>query len=65
MSYNGWPNRATWLVMVWFNPESKGDVVIARMVLEQQYNAMGEGVLKDMIQFESINWKKLESSFDH
>lgn len=65
MSYNGWPNRATWLVTVWFNPESKGDVQLARMFLEQQYNEMGEGVLKDMVNLQSINWRKLESCFDH
>ncbi len=34
-TYNGWTNRATWLVNVWFNPESKADVQSAREQLEE------------------------------
>ncbi len=28
MSYNGWTNRETWLVNLWFNPESIEDLDI-------------------------------------
>ena len=64
MSYNGWSNRETWLVDVWFNPESKGDVQFARSVIEDQYDAMKNGVLKDMLSIESIDWNELKSHFD-
>ena len=33
--YNGWTNRETWLVNVWFNPESRTDVELAREALEE------------------------------
>jgi hypothetical protein len=28
--YNGWTNRATWLINVWFEPESREQVQMAR-----------------------------------
>lgn len=64
MSYNGWSNRETWLVNVWFNPESAGDVQLARSMIEEQYDAMENGVLKDMLSIGSIDWNELESCFD-
>lgn len=64
MSHNGWTNRETWLVNVWFNPESKEDVQYAKDVLEEQYDAMENGALKDMLNIGAINWDELESHFD-
>lgn len=64
MSYNGWSNRETWLVNVWFNPESKEDVQSAKEILEEQHGAMENGVLKDMLSIASIDWNQLESYFD-
>lgn len=64
MSYNGWSNRETWLVNVWMNPESRDDVLMAKDYLEEQYDAMPDGPLKDMIDFNAINWDELESHFD-
>ena len=64
MLYNGWSNRETWLVNVWFDPESKEDVQLARSVIEERYDAMENGVLKDMISINSIDWNELESHFD-
>ncbi len=64
MPYNGWTNRETWLVNVWFNPESKEDVQYAKDVLEEQYDAIPNGVLKDMLNIGAINWDELESCFD-
>lgn len=64
MSYNGWTNRETWLVNVWFNPESKADVQLARIALEEQYDSIPVGVIKDMIDLDRIDWKELESHFD-
>ena len=63
-TYNGWTNRETWLVNVWFNPESKADVEFARDMLDEQYDSLPDGVLKDMIDINAINWDKLLSCFD-
>lgn len=61
--YNGWTNRATWLVNVWFNPESREDVQAAREQLEEQADAL-DGCLKDMLCLDEVNWEELESHFD-
>lgn len=62
--YNGWTNRATWLVNLWGNPESREDVQALRCDLEDQYSAMPSGILKDMLDLDEINWGELESHFE-
>lgn len=62
--YNGWTNRETWLVNVWCNPESKSDVQFARDMLEEQYDSLPAGPLKDMINLGAINWNELFDAFD-
>lgn len=64
MSYNGWSNRETWLVNVWFNPESREDVESARYMLEEQYDEMPDGVLKDMLSLDRVNWDELLEHFE-
>lgn len=63
-TYNGWTNRETWLVNVWFNPESKDDVFFAMETLQEQYDSMPNGPLKDMLDFDAINWKELLDCFN-
>jgi hypothetical protein len=63
-TYNGWTNRATWLVNVWGNPESVDDVRAIREQLEEQYHEMPDGILKDMLDLSEINWEELESHFE-
>lgn len=63
-TYNGWTNRATWLVNVWGNPESKDDVQMLRDMLEDQYNELPNGILKDMIDLDEINWDELMEHFN-
>ncbi len=62
--YNGWTNRATWLVNVWGNPESKEDVQSLRSMLEEQYDELPNGILKDMLDLSEINWDELDSHFE-
>lgn len=61
--YNGWTNRATWLVNVWGNPESREDVDMLKDMLEEQYDAMPNGILKDMLDLQDINWDELREHF--
>ena len=63
MSYNGWTNRETWLVWVWFNPESREDVEFARSIIEEQYNNIPQGPLRDMIDIDAIDWDELLGHF--
>ena len=62
-TYNGWTNRETWLVNLWFNPESKEDVQYARDTLESDYENLS-GIFRDMIDLGAIDWDELESHFD-
>ena len=63
-TYNGWTNRETWLISVWFNPESRADVEFAREQIEEQYDSIPGGVLKDMLNIECINWDELLEQFE-
>jgi hypothetical protein len=63
-TYNGWTNRATWLVNVWGNPESREDVESLRFQLEEQYFDLPDGILKDMIDLDAINWQELLEHFE-
>lgn len=63
-TYNGWTNRATWLINVWFNPESKADVQSAREAFEEACDSADiPDFLKDFIDTD-INWSELESHFE-
>jgi hypothetical protein len=51
-------------VNVWFNPESREDVEFARSYLEDQYDAMPDGALKDMLYLDAVNWEELLEHFE-
>ena len=63
MSYNGWSNRETWLINVWFNPESVEDVEFAKEQLEEAINNVPD-FLKDFINKDVIDWDELKSYFE-
>jgi hypothetical protein len=60
---NGWTNRATWLVNVWFSPESRDDVERARGVIEEAEDNLPD-FLKDFLCTSEINWEELLSHFE-
>ena len=63
-TYNGWTNRATWLINVWFNPESRADVQAAREAFE---DACADRAIPDFLRDfidTDINWRELEDHFD-
>jgi capsid portal protein len=62
-TYNGWTNRATWLVNVWFNPESRADVESAKYTLEEAEEAIPD-YLRDFLCTDEINWDELSEAFD-
>jgi hypothetical protein len=63
MSYNGWTNRETWLVNVWFNPESVEDVEVAQATIEEAHDEIPD-FLKDFCNISAINWDELKSHFE-
>ncbi len=62
MAYNGWTNRETWLVNLWYNPESIEDVDVIRDILEEEYKDI-EGIWADMINFNAVDWTQLKQHF--
>lgn len=62
-SYNGFSSRATWLVNVWFNPESLEDVHHARACIEEAEDSL-PAYMKDFLCTSDINWEELESHFE-
>ena len=62
MAYNGWSNRETWLINVWFNPESAEDVDFAKEVLEEAIENTPD-FLRDFISDGKINWDELKEHF--
>ena len=66
MSYNGWENRETWLVNLWFNPVTAREVDYIRETLESDfYDMVGESnIYTDMINFNAINWREIIDNLD-
>jgi hypothetical protein len=63
-TYNGWTNRATWLINVWFNPESREDVESAREQFEDAVNSADiPDLLRDFID-QDINRTELLDHFE-
>lgn len=62
-TYNGWTNRATWLVNVWFNPESRADVQSARDALQEAEESVPD-FLRDFLCTDEIMWWELEEQFE-
>ena len=60
--YNGWTNRETWLINVWFNPESREDVEMARECFEEAYDQLPP-FMKDFVS-DNINWEELAEHFE-
>ena len=63
---NGWTNRETWLVNLWYNPEYRSDIDYLEETLQDDFNQMLEShfgttahIYSDMIDFNAINWDEL------
>tara|TARA_R100000329_G_C7592809_1_gene210205 strand:+ start:935 stop:1171 length:237 start_codon:yes stop_codon:yes gene_type:complete len=74
MTYNGWRNRETWLVNLWFNPVTKSDIDYLEEWLPQEFDTMvkshyGDGhgastIFHDMIDFHIIDWDELREAME-
>jgi len=56
-TYNGWSNRETWLIVVWYAPQSRNDIEYAKQDFEDRLNR--DSMLRDFINFEVIDWQEL------
>tara|TARA_R100000808_G_scaffold5485_2_gene16667 strand:- start:486 stop:701 length:216 start_codon:yes stop_codon:yes gene_type:complete len=65
--YNGWTNRETWLVNLWFDPVSKSDIDYLEETIESDfYELIGTSasIYADMIDFNVINWDELRDYYE-
>lgn len=61
--YNGWTNRETWLVNVWFDPTCRADVEMARETLEEAVGNL-PSFLVDFVSTDLVDWDQLLEHFD-
>ena len=68
--YNGWTNRNTWLINLWFgeiireeleedaslSPETLENMVMGVIQAEVELSSL---MLRDFLDFESINWQEI------
>ena len=65
--YNGWENRETWLVNLWYNPETKSDIDYIEETLEAdliEKLGSSSNIYMDFINFNLINWDELREAQD-
>ena len=59
--YNGWTNRETWLVNVWFELIDQSDVDQAQEIIQEAYDKAPD-FLRDFINISHIDWDELRSA---
>ena len=62
-TYNGWTNRETWVVNLWFGDswECESDIDYTKEMIEEEYDKL-PGYLQDMCYPESVNWDELKET---
>ena len=63
MEYNGWSNRETWLINVWFGDqwESKSDVDSTQEFCEEELDKIPNW-LQDFVDWRIIDWDELRNN---
>jgi len=71
MTYNGWTNRETWLVNLWFNPESVDEIESIELQLEEELDSVRSMVPDHIVDLlgvnfvlDEINWNELKESME-
>ena len=69
-TYNGWTNRSTWLVNLWYEPHYKSDLDWIKDELEQKVADLSNSelvtdkILADMINLQEIDWDELKEHIE-
>mgnify|MGYP001161050047 FL=1 len=65
-TYNGWTNRATWLVNLWFGDalEDGQPFDMFREIMEDQIESLPEPWMKDFFILDEVNWEELNGHLE-
>lgn len=69
-TYNGWTNRSTWLINLWYEPNTTSDLDWIKEELEEKVDNLSNGecvtdkILADMIDLQDINWDELKEHIE-
>jgi len=64
--YNGWTNRATWLINLWYEPNTTSDLDWIKDELEERASDLSNSenvcdkILSDMLDLQAIDWDELK-----
>jgi 5-bromo-4-chloroindolyl phosphate hydrolysis protein len=62
-TYNGWRNRETWLIMLWYAPLTKTDIKWIREDFEEQLQSIPT-LFREFIDKNIIDWDGLRDALE-